>query len=612
MNIYRHEASLVPAAYSWLTFDGDNKDDGTGSITFKSLSTAYAQTLRGMATSGQTGYADTLPLPSENAPWTISEVLLASTNDNAVLFSIGQKNSTGGIALIRVGMNETETKDVINLYNWSNGGDAAPTITRLASAEVENATGAFHHYVLVVDPSEISRSIALWIDGVQVTNDVGVTFAGNPSKGSFQFGGIHSGEGNTGWKKVSDTILDDFRFFQTALTEAQIKELATEFPVSKRTEYTIAPTEDLLIGENDVAVFKGNLAYNGSHKISGKGVLVIREGKTSFTHPSGTNNPMSEFAGTMVVCYKGTAYYGDSGVWAEENDPFGPCSFRLVEGGKIDGFKIRNNVGFTGDVEVLGTDYECSFNSTEAHSGNGCNIKLYGNIKGDGNLTVQNNERVNKFYGLTDDFTGTLTTSASGNYGGIEIHSGFGANSSSTWTMKTGTKAISLYPTDNETISFGNLIIHEAAEIKINNSATSTVKIGTRGGDSLINAPMTQNKTTICKVGNGTLTLGETFSVVEGSSLFVEDGSIVSIASTPLTCDITFGENSTYQVSAEQDASHQTINLVTIASGYQTNGKPKVSVEGKDQSCWHANWKTNADGSKTLRIAPPTFVFLIR
>lgn len=150
----------------------------------------------------------------EGATWSIFVSAKISNTDNGILWSLGRK-ANGGVALVQ----HTEK---IALVKWTSTSN-----TELISADVNSRQ--FHNFTVVSTGSKLQ----LWVDTTKVGEVDAVTLNTN----GWQLGGIHGGSDGTGLVKGSGAQLDEFGFWDSALSAEAIAELAEAFPVYPQIRY---------------------------------------------------------------------------------------------------------------------------------------------------------------------------------------------------------------------------------------------------------------------------------------------------------------------------------------------------------------------------------------
>ena len=229
------------------------------------------------------------------ADWSISIVAQTVAAENAVIWSVGGKNTgtKSGIALVR------KTTDTVALASWTPSG-----LTELATATVPLMDRQLHNYIVTFDHSELTYT--LYVDGVAggtATVEAECVFSN-----AFQAGGVHGGA-PTGVNVSTGFIFDELGMWNgTALTADQAAQVASNYPVypiirtlvwnNENEDWTDAVqayadgTETLVdITANDIVVFRNPTKVLYDKRTNKTPVnFVVESGTLKIGHDSNTEN----------------------------------------------------------------------------------------------------------------------------------------------------------------------------------------------------------------------------------------------------------------------------------------------------------------------------------
>ena len=149
---------------------------------------------------------DNLDLPED---FTILSIVRSVEQDNASLFCLGSSlHDQCGFALASGG------KDIITLSYWENG---TPHVD-LISANVPLSSEKYHAYAIRVK----GKTVELFVDGVKAS---AAKLNAIPQYG-LQFMGVIWGSNNTGFVMPVGARIDDWRFYNSAISDASIEAYA--------------------------------------------------------------------------------------------------------------------------------------------------------------------------------------------------------------------------------------------------------------------------------------------------------------------------------------------------------------------------------------------------
>lgn len=266
------------------------------------------------------GYAATssLGLGSE---WTIVTVAKAPAGDGEkFIWTLGSGSGKGAKAM---GL-ATNGKGGVKLVSWETGAGAN---TVLAMRNVAHADKQFHMYAVT---KADSGPVTLWIDGKKAGSSD--KFDSEGLGDAFRIGAFaHSGEAG-GIKPADAVAMDDFRVYDTALSEVQVLQIAngnapwpTGLPMPKESISAFIDTnavlrlgyeipENITIGQGGEKRLyaKGVLAQCGiggekSFKINPGGQFALGSGALVFdsNYAKATTN-LIEFAGGTLLAFEPT------------------------------------------------------------------------------------------------------------------------------------------------------------------------------------------------------------------------------------------------------------------------------------------------------------------
>lgn len=130
---------------------------------------------------------------------------------NGVLLSIGAKDSSANIGF-------ASSEDGLTVRTWNGG-----AVKNILTVPLEDHGENFHAYATVWDGDKLT----LYLDGVAKAS----TAEFNPdfADANWQFNGTHGG--GFGGDKTGEWLLEDFRFYQHALSDGQISVISKRYPV---------------------------------------------------------------------------------------------------------------------------------------------------------------------------------------------------------------------------------------------------------------------------------------------------------------------------------------------------------------------------------------------
>ncbi len=204
----------MPRAYK---FDGNlsnwgNKGGDLGNIT----SDNYEDTRdgKGVKPAARNLYGGGFEIGTDD--WTITYVMKLSKTPKSIHFPLG--NGTAGIALINV--DDTHA----GIGRWCDGHKKGEI---LVEGEVEGVTSRFNMYAITYRKGMYS----LYVNGKLAGS--AMDYEGAPAYGetiNWQWNHVHGG-GGAGFKAdVTDSVFDDWRLYNVALSENTIQAIADEFP----------------------------------------------------------------------------------------------------------------------------------------------------------------------------------------------------------------------------------------------------------------------------------------------------------------------------------------------------------------------------------------------
>lgn len=215
----------------WLKFDGSAAQCGESDVPLNTQNFAYGPTRLGSSAHNcQAWTSSNLSFPADNGGWTVVESFRSVDTTNQVVWALGRRGDSNGIALVSGGTN------MVNVVTWSNGGD----VETLISASVDESLALYHCYAVVANPAD--GTVKLYVDG-ETGPSWTAEFAGNPGNASLQFGSVYSGC-PAGLVNSAGTALehDDWRFYHAALTAAEVAAIAENYPPWKEPDYSQSAT----------------------------------------------------------------------------------------------------------------------------------------------------------------------------------------------------------------------------------------------------------------------------------------------------------------------------------------------------------------------------------
>lgn len=225
-------STLTPAYH--FAFDGDctQASGDSETISWGGENTSDATYFSATKTGGQaikfvkgksTPYASSFSFGTGD--WTALCSAKISSLDNGTLWCIG--NNGGAYALSSRGLGKV-----------SFSRRAGTTYDGEVVASVGGELCSFHTYAVVYHSSTAMADF--YVDGVFVGTTVALASVGSSGSADFQIGSTNGKNDYT----AANSLMDDWRLYKTALTEAQIAEYAAEFPVQNvKADYKWIATE---------------------------------------------------------------------------------------------------------------------------------------------------------------------------------------------------------------------------------------------------------------------------------------------------------------------------------------------------------------------------------
>lgn len=221
---YAFEGNLDASSQNALVIRGRNSADESHFVTTRS-GMGYA-----IDGSAAMPWGDGMALESSESAWTIVCSAKSVDTENAVIWMRGTAGRWN-FALASAGPGK------VKLANWWG------TPYTVDAIEVPDASSKFHAYAFVREAGPQPATVKVYVDG-ELRQTVGGVANGplqySTDITSFQFGGCH-GNPNNGMLDGAGVCLDDWRLFETALGEDDIKAYAELFPVSLPGPYYVAP-----------------------------------------------------------------------------------------------------------------------------------------------------------------------------------------------------------------------------------------------------------------------------------------------------------------------------------------------------------------------------------
>ena len=203
----------------WYSFDGDLDVESAAFLPSTSLTSTTAS-----YTAGRTGSSDTAIRGASSVAgtglkwggsdynggnWTVLIDLKGENTANAAYFGTGSASVEGRIALTSAGASK------VALSAYGKNADHVDKIT----VDVADASTAFHRYAIV----RKGKDMSLWVDGVKGGE---VERTSNPGDGGFAFLFSPGYMVQNGFVAATQSVMDDFRFYNRALTPQELLELS--------------------------------------------------------------------------------------------------------------------------------------------------------------------------------------------------------------------------------------------------------------------------------------------------------------------------------------------------------------------------------------------------
>ncbi len=202
----------------WLKFDGNLDSSGASGFTWGGENDAsYTADCSGVETDQAYVIKDGFhPWAKNNldlgsGDWTIQTRCKIVNDANCVVWGLGSSANNTVLALITKGASS------IGITQRKKDG----TYTEFKPLKIPSATESYHTYALIAEKSMGTLSIA--VDGVKMWTS---TFDFSSLTPSFQLGSCHSGANNIDLNKGIGIAISDFRVYQRALTEENLKTIS--------------------------------------------------------------------------------------------------------------------------------------------------------------------------------------------------------------------------------------------------------------------------------------------------------------------------------------------------------------------------------------------------
>jgi len=229
-------ADLVPAYH--FAFDGDcaQASGDSETITWSGQATSDAAYFVATKTGGKalkvaTGYST--PYASSISYGTGDFTVLCSARvdplDGGTIWCIGHKSS-GSYSLSSRGVSKV---------SFSRRTSESDIYAGEVTASLVGEMAHFHSYAVVYHAA--TRTADFYVDGAKVGTTDELDTVGENGTANFQIGSTYAQGGDT----AVGTLIDDWRLYKTALTEGQIAEYFTSFPVQcVKADYRWIATEE--------------------------------------------------------------------------------------------------------------------------------------------------------------------------------------------------------------------------------------------------------------------------------------------------------------------------------------------------------------------------------
>ena len=285
-------ADLVPAYH--FAFDGDcaQASGDSETITWSGQATPDAAYFAATKTGGKalkvaTGYST--PYASSISYGTGDFTVLCSARvdplDGGTIWCIGHKSS-GSYSLSSRGVGKV---------SFSRRTSESDIYAGEVTASLVGEMAHFHSYAVVYHAA--TRTADFYVDGAKVGTTDELDTVGENGTANFQIGSTYAQGGDT----AVGTLIDDWRLYKTALTEGQIAEYSTSFPVQcVKADYRWIATEEA--GWSDGANWQ-SVADGSTGTVPGSSHAVEIPAGAKFTLSGNIHVDSMEIAGTGEITF---------------------------------------------------------------------------------------------------------------------------------------------------------------------------------------------------------------------------------------------------------------------------------------------------------------------
>lgn len=306
----------------------------------------------------------------------------------------------------------------------------------------------------------------------------------------------------------------------------------------------------IAVAENATLALEGNMTIKTGAAYTGAGTIVFNGNVVTLDHSILNDSvPFKDFAGTVkLIGGAAVTQTGRSYSYPSDDDgmiagPFGDIAKIVFQGGSISGFANANNIFIHNDMEVV-AGYDNLFKATNAsQDGHSPHVTFHGKFSGSGTLKLENvwnSQRVFKFACNMSEFSGKIDMSNAKSK--AEIQSGATLGNGVSFEMGQLNDVTFKSRSSGATLQIGSLGYARASGATgfINESEGLVLEVGSKNEDSAINSPFAGSKTlTLVKKGTATLSLGYSCTMLDGSTVRVDEGTLELNTTTALAAPVT-------------------------------------------------------------------------